>query len=500
MGPIEDECGVEQGGKNSTDFYKVYNNEQLNLAQDSGFGVPIGPVIISGIGQADDVALLSSDIHALQGLLDLSLYYCAKYNVSLSTEKTKLQAFSTKATATEAFLTTATSLLNIEGENIAFSEDAEHVGVLRSVNGNLPHLLSRFVAHRRAMHAILPAGSAKSHRGNPAANLRAHSTYGTPVLFSGIASLVLTSSEVNLLDQHIKVTLQRLQKLRDKTPVCVVMFLGGHLPGKALLHLRLLSIFGMVCRLSGSVIHKIADYQLTTAKPASGSWFLHIRELCLKYNLGSPLSLLHNPQTKEVFKKTMKSKVIDYWETHLRAEAEILRENSLKYFHAGFMSLTRPHPLWSTCGSNPFEIHKAVTQAKMLSGRYVTDQLSRHWTKNKSGACLIPGCSGQHIGSLEHLLLFCPALAEARSGIIKLCVAVSSESDDLRTIILTMLSGQPVVKMMQFILDCSSMPEVIRLTQHSTQETLERLFYISRTWCYTMHRTRMNKLGLFQYR
>ena len=33
MGPIKDECGVEQGGKNSSDFYKVYNNEQLNVAQ-----------------------------------------------------------------------------------------------------------------------------------------------------------------------------------------------------------------------------------------------------------------------------------------------------------------------------------------------------------------------------------------------------------------------------------------------------------------------------------
>ena len=106
----------------------------------------------------------------------------------------------------------------------------------------------------------------------------------------------------------------------------------------------------------------------------------------------------------------------------------------------------------------------------MLSGRYVTDQLSSHWTKNKSGVCLTPGSSGQHIGSLEHLLLFCPALSEARTGIIKLCVAVSSESDDLRKMIHTMLSGQPVVKMMQFILDCSSMPEVIKLTQHSTQE------------------------------
>ena len=256
----------------------------------------------------------------------------------------------------------------------------------------------------------------------------------------------------------------------------------------------------MVCRLPGSVIHKAADYQLTTGKPASGSWFLQIRDLCLKYNLGSPLSLLHNPLPKEVFKKTVKSKVIDYWESHLRAEAEILRENSLKYFHADFMSLTRPHPLWSTCGSNPFEIHKGVTQAKMLSGRYVTDQLSRHWTKNKSGICLIPGCSGQHVGSLEHLLLFCPALADARNKILKLCVTVSAESDDLRKIIHTMLSGQPIVKMMQFILDCSVMPEVITLTQHSTQATLERLFYISRSWCYSMHRTRMNKLGLFQYR
>ena len=73
MGPIKDECGVEQGGKNSSDFYKVYNNEQLNDAQESEFGVPLGPVTVSGIGQADDVALLSNDLHALQGLLDLSL-------------------------------------------------------------------------------------------------------------------------------------------------------------------------------------------------------------------------------------------------------------------------------------------------------------------------------------------------------------------------------------------------------------------------------------------
>ena len=32
MGPIHDQCGFEQGGVNSSDYYKVYNNEQLELA------------------------------------------------------------------------------------------------------------------------------------------------------------------------------------------------------------------------------------------------------------------------------------------------------------------------------------------------------------------------------------------------------------------------------------------------------------------------------------
>ena len=76
MGPIHDECGVEQGGISSSEYFKVYNNDQLNLAQSSKFGVELGPLTISSVGQADDVGLLSDDIHALQGLLDLSLYFC----------------------------------------------------------------------------------------------------------------------------------------------------------------------------------------------------------------------------------------------------------------------------------------------------------------------------------------------------------------------------------------------------------------------------------------
>ena len=42
----------------------------------------------------------------------------------------------------------------------------------------------------------------------------AEQTFNYPVLFSGIPSLVLSNSEINLLDQFFKVSLQQLQKLR----------------------------------------------------------------------------------------------------------------------------------------------------------------------------------------------------------------------------------------------------------------------------------------------
>ena len=57
-GPINDKLGLEQGGFASSDFYKLYNNPLLSQAQDSKFGVDMGPVNVSAVGQADDCVLL----------------------------------------------------------------------------------------------------------------------------------------------------------------------------------------------------------------------------------------------------------------------------------------------------------------------------------------------------------------------------------------------------------------------------------------------------------
>ena len=93
MGPINDQRGVEQGGINSDRLYKLANNNQIKIAQQSNLGVNMGSMTVSCIGQADDTALLANYIHSLQNLLLLTLDYCERFSVTLVPEKTRLLAF-----------------------------------------------------------------------------------------------------------------------------------------------------------------------------------------------------------------------------------------------------------------------------------------------------------------------------------------------------------------------------------------------------------------------
>ena len=231
---------------------------------------------------------------------------------------------------------------------------------------------------------MLPVGLAKSHRGNPAASLRIERLYGVPVLLSGTVSLVLKQTENNTLSIHFKKKLESLQKLHLNTPDPVVYFLAGCLPSLAMLHLRQLSLFSMISRLPDNILNRIARHALTTFKDSSKSWFIEVRKLCQQYGLPDPLILLDCPQSKETSKSLFKKHILEYWQSKLRSDASPL--SSLKYFKTEFMSLQKTHPIWSTCGSNSYEVCKAIIQARMLSGRYRTDQFLRHFTEN-DGSC-----------------------------------------------------------------------------------------------------------------
>ena len=492
MGPIIDEQGLEQGGVNSSDLYKIFGKEQLASAQESKLGVPLGNLTISGIGQADDCALLSNNIYFLLYLLRLSQDFCKKYLVNICAEKTKLQVFSTKKTDEVANYSVMTNPISIDGEKIDFVNIAEHVGIVRATSGNLPAILDRFTAHKKALGAVLHAGVARGHRGNPAASLRVVQIYGTPVLLSGLASLVLSKSEENLIEQHHKEIILNIQRLLPCTPRSVIFFLAGSLPGTALLHLRQLSIFGMICRLPENILHAHAINVFTSSTPSPNSWLFKIRGICLQYLLPHPLELLKSPPTKQRYKNLVKKHVVDYWETFFRAEAAVL--DSLVYFKPNFCSLLAPHPLWSTCGSSPAKIAMATVQALMISGRFRTEELCSNWSNNKSGVCLLSKECSSTIENLHHILSACSVLQPTRHKLMKFTEEYSMKFPVIKNLV-SSLCDQSSPLFSQFLLDCSSLPSVIKAAQLHGDEIHHHLFHITRTWVYTLHKTRLKLLG-----
>ena len=116
--------------------------------------------------------------------------------------------------------------------------------------------------------------------------------------------------------------------------------------------------------------------------------------------------------------------------------------------------------------------------------------------------CILPGCSGTAMGSLEHLLLHCPALQSTRVKLVQLSMSVTTVYPPVKEILSTIICAPtPDHRLaMQLLLDCSSMPPVVSLIQSYGTEVLHHLFYVSRNWCYSVHRKRMDLLGLYQFR
>ena len=275
------------------------------MTQSSGLGIHMGDLHIASIGQADDTALVSNDINNLFYLLELSNFACRKNMIDIGADKTKLQVYTNRRFILEKSVETP---IFIDQKNIPFSDLAEHVGVIRSTSGNGPAIMARITAHRKALASVLHTGIARSHRGNPASSIQIEKLYATPVLLSGITSLVLSKDELKQIDTYYAETLRCLLRLHQRTPRCVTFFLAGSSPGTALIHMRQLSIFGMICRLHDSILHQHALNIFNARTFSPKSWFYQIRSCCVQYGLPHPIDLLSSPPNKSSYKLLIKKK------------------------------------------------------------------------------------------------------------------------------------------------------------------------------------------------
>ena len=160
------------------------------------------------------------------------------------------------------------------------------------------------------------------------------------------------------------------------------------------------------------------------------------------------------------------------------------------------MSLTSTHPIFSTCESSPYEVSKAIVQARFLSGRARVEALTRHWDQaNKEGLCPLCRNVTPVVGTVEHLMLSggCPALAEARILMLNFFNSFLVSRPYLFPIVRTCWNVEDNLTM-QFLLDCSTIPLIIKTSQDSAYPILKDIFYMTRTFVFKMHTTRQRML------
>ena len=114
--------------------------------------------------------------------------------------------------------------------------------------------------------------------------------------------------------------------------------------------------------------------------------------------------------------------------------------------------------------------------------------------ENSKGFCVL--CPDKGIpGTLEHMLLECPALSEKRELIFKYWNIKTSHSPALTQLIAVKMSFD-IEEFVQFVFDPSVLSEVILGCQEETFQ-LSDIFELKRTFCYAIHRRRLQLIGRF---
>ena len=145
------------------------------------------------------------------------------------------------------------------------------------------------------------------------------------------------------------------------------------------------------------------------------------------------------------------------------------------------LSLSSPHPLWSSLDDNPHQAKAVLTQAVLLSG------------------CLLQPCLGQNLfEDIEHIFLQSCGLTHKQRQLEDFTLNFVADKPVLQPIVFSyLLKTTDNYLRMQFLLDCSVLPLVITSFQAHGDIIHKQLFRISRTWCRGLHVGRMKSLGRY---
>ena len=123
-------------------------------------------------------------------------------------------------------------------------------------------------------------------------------------------------------------------------------------------------------------------------------------------------------------------------------------------------------------------------------------KLRRNWSGDITGSCSLPGCGGVP-GTLQHLVTGeCPALEHVLLKCLTLWSSVTSTNPIISKIVAQYCLGPPET-LLSFLVDPTTLPEVISLSQEYGADINDRLCYMTRTWLFLFHKERLSLLNLW---
>lgn len=134
-------------------------------------------------------------------------------------------------------------------------ESATHMGFLRtSTNQELEAVESSIQKAKRTLYSLMEFGLHGENGLDPETALSLLQTYVLPVLTYRREVIIPTGHPLSILDIQYKKIIKHILSLLNNTADPAIYLLSGTLPIEAIVHKRMLSLFGNITRLSEASI------------------------------------------------------------------------------------------------------------------------------------------------------------------------------------------------------------------------------------------------------
>ena len=463
--PLIELQGIRQGAISSTGSYKARTDPSLDNLERHSDNLHIGYIPVGAIMVADDLMLASNTKTGIQNLVTEAELDASREQFSFSKTKTKSIIIGPKK-----IIQTATADVKLYGSTLETTKEETHLGITRTNDqSNTKTIEKRKSTARRTSFSLMGARLHGLVGVGPEVGKHIYQTYITPKLLHGLEAIILTNPEIKELEEFYRCHLRYIQHLPKSTATPLLYLLLGVPPIEAQIHIRTLNILHTMISRTDSVEFKLVERQLAMKEHTSNSWVWQSQNLLNIYKLRSAFKLLNHTIPKEKWKRMVKASVLKWWEDCLKNQASCMKTTHMVNLER--CCLSRIRPVWDIGGADSLTTLKANTKAKLLVQRYPL-YYSRTAGTNYGKPC--PLCK-YHEESIEHFILDCHVLEEARSPLLR----------KIQELLVSM-NIQPPDDMVKFILDPS----------HHVPEITTKLFErYTRDLCFKLHQYRSTSLG-----